>query len=705
MYNSFDNCKNEIKENMNKNSFSCGMSLDELKVSLNQVKEKYKNESISKIKAELIAFILGNAGIDICDGDIFAFRINHGDFMIDFLNANKSNPECAKITESIKNYNETKTFYADMDFGHIAPDWQYVLDKGISGIIGDLEEESKKHTEKGKNAYYNDRIYVYNAIKKFFLRYSELALETGGKKGQFIADNLRFLAENPPATLAQAMQLMLMIYIIQTKLDTVIVRSLGGLDRMFYPFYKSDLESGRYKREELEEILKYFYFDISCMKVTANMPFYICGVDENGNDTSNEFTFILLDVYRQLDIYDPKIHIMYHENINRDIVNIVLEMIREGKNSFVFMNTKLASDALEAIGVSSDDAKRVIVYGCYEPAAEGTEIAATCGGMVNLVKAVENVLYSGKNFDMFEAFYDAVVNEIISYTKLCMDTIAAYEPNYKNVCPSLIMSPTFKDSRENGIDVYEGGARYNNTSIVGVGLATLVDSLVVIKRVVFEGKLKTLDELKEILLSNWEKDEKLRLTVKNRYAKFGNNNKEADSLATDIYEQFANVINGKKNGRGGVFRCGMFSVDWRYFMGRKTGATPDGRKSGEPLAKNLAASLGQDKKGVTSYLNSLLKLDGKKCPDGYVADVVLHSSAVQGEDGMAAFKGLLDTFMKNGGFSVHFNVLNKETLINAQKEPDKYRNLQIRLCGWNVLFVDLNKEQQDEFIKQSEATF
>ena len=136
-------------------------------------------------------------------------------------------------------------------------------------------------------------------------------------------------------------------------------------------------------------------------------------------------------------------------------------------------------------------------------------------------------------------------------------------------------------------------------------------------------------------------------------------------------------------------------------MGDKTSATPDGRFCGEPLSKNLAASIGQDKNGVTAYLQSVLKLCGEKCPDGYVADVVLHSSAVKDEEGMTAFDGLLDTFMKKGGFSVHFNVLSPEMLLNAQKEPEKYKNLQIRLCGWNVRFVDLDKAQQDEFIKQS----
>jgi formate C-acetyltransferase len=432
------------------------------------------------------------------------------------------------------------------------------------------------------------------------------------------------------------------------------------------------------------------------------MPLYVSGTDDDGNDVTNELTFKLLANYRELDIYDPKFHIMYHEKIDKRVVDTVLSMIREGKNSFVFMNTELISKSLEKSGVSQSDAKKVIVYGCYEAAAEGTEVPCTCGGMVNLVKAIEIAIKEEKDFDSFNDFYEVVLQHLENFTKACMDKIAFFEPHYEQICPSMFMSPTYKSSRESGIDLYAGGAKYNNTSIVGVGLATLVDSRVAVKKVVFEEKIKSLEELRNILDSDWEGNEKLRLLIKKKYSKFGNNADEADEFAVDIYNRFSSIINGRKNGRGGVFRCGMFSVDERLMMGEKTTATPDGRFCGESLSKNLTASLGQDKNGVTAYLNSVLKLDAEKCPDGYVADVVLHCSAVKGEDGHKAFKGLLTTFMQKGGFSVHFNILSPEMLYNAQKEPEKYRNLQIRLCGWNVRFIDLDKAQQDEFILQSE---
>ena len=713
MWKTFENCREKIAADYKKVGFVGGMPSEELKLKVNKILEENEKVSVSKAKSEAMTFILDNAGVSVPDCGIFAYKFDHNNVLHDYLQEKRH--LCDDIRATVLPYESTNTMKPDMDFGHVAPDWNYLIERGFAGVVSDLKENKIKFSEKEKAAYFDERIAAYSAVCRLMERFAKAADSLNTEKGRFMAENFRQLAVSAPKTLSQGFQLILTFYQLQMQLDTVILRSLGGIDRMLYPLYKADLESGRYTKEQLAEIIKYFLFEISCMEVIANLPFYICGMDEKGNDATNELTYLLLHTYRELDIYDPKIHVMYHKNIDSKIVDLVLEMIREGKNSFVFMNTEKATEALQKIGISEEDSKKVIVYGCYETAAEGTEIPCTCAGMINLAKAVELAVHNGRDaktgkqvslktgesFDSFDEFFAAVLSHIESYTLLCMDTISAYEPNYKNINPSLLMSPTYKSSRESGVDVYEGGAKYNNTSIVGAGLATLTDSLVAIKNMVFDEKLVSFDEFKNILLSNWEKNLKLRLKAQNRYAKFGNNSAEADELAAIVYNRFADTINGRKNGRGGVFKCGMFSVDWRYWMGETTAATPDGRLSGEPLSKNLAATVGKDKNGVTAYLNTLLKLDSSKCSDGYVADVVLHQSAVKGEDGMAAFRALLVTFMEKGGFSVHFNVLSPSALINAQKEPEKYRNLQIRLCGWNVRFVDLEKHQQDEFIKQS----
>ena len=283
-----------------------------------------------------------------------------------------------------------------------------------------------------------------------------------------------------------------------------------------------------------------------------------------------------------------------------------------------------------------------------------------------------------------------------------MDALTCYEEHYDLICPFPILSGAFENCVRNGIDVYNRGAKYNNTSINCFGMATLVDSLVIIKNLVFEEKKFSFLEFVNILKNNWEGNEKLRLYCKNNYSKYANDIDEADTLAVEIFNDVADFINGKPNGRGGVFKHSQISIDWTTWMGARVGATPDGRFSKEPVSKNLCANVGQDTNGITAFINSVLKFDASKCPNGYVLDAVLHPSATSGEDGLEAFYGLLRTYMDNGGMAIHFNVIDANVLRKAQLNPEEYKNLQIRLCGWNVRFVDLDKRTQDEFITKAD---
>lgn len=708
MWNTFTDVKEQLKERYKEHGWSAGLEPEWLRREVESINQVYYEKDPGEAKARGIAYVLQNAQIHVDPDSFFADQINHENITLRaFWDQMKRIQKEHTVWEEIVSY-------PGIDFGHIAPDWTFLMKEGIPGVLRRLKEQRKVHQNvPEKMAYYDHCILVYEAIIVLFERFYKLAKSCHTKKSDFVADNFAVLADSAPETLAQAMQLTLIYYQIQTQLDGVSVRSLGGLDRLYAPFYRNDLAGGRFTEEQLRELTADFLWKINAMEVTANLPFYIGGRDDRGMDATNEYTKVLLEEYRKLDIYDPKIHVMYHKNMDRKTVGLILEMIREGKNSFVFVNVDVAAKALENLGIAKEDAKKVIVYGCYETAAEGTEVPATCGGRINMAKAVELAinngadsekgvcgLQTGEDFACFEAFADAVKKQLVYMTQHCMDMITEYEKHYKWL-PAPVISATFQSSVERGLDLYSGGAKYNNTSIVGAGLATLTDSLLAVKKLVFEEKKLTFSQLRQVLQSDWKDQEKLRrycLTVPQKY---GNNIPQADAVAVDVSTAFWNCINGRPNGRGGVFRAGMFSVDWRYFMGKATAATPDGRKKGEPLSKNTAAVIGQDKKGVTALLQSMLKLDSVQLPDGYVADAVLHASAVKGEDGMNAFRGLLEAFMNQNGFAIHFNVLDHQVLLRAQEEPDKYRNLQIRLCGWNVHFVNLSKEEQDEFIKQS----
>ncbi len=216
---------------------------------------------------------------------------------------------------------------------------------------------------------------------------------------------------------------------------------------------------------------------------------------------------------------------------------------------------------------------------------------------------------------------------------------------------------------------------------------------------------KTLKQLKNILKSNWELDPKLRLKIKNKLPKFGNDNDEVDKFSVEALELLSTRINSAKNVKGGVFRLGAFSVQDRIYHGKVTTATPDGRLDGEPLAKNLYPTLGSDKNGIPAVINSVSKYKSTHSPNGSVLDLVLHRSSVSGKVGETLLENIIITYFNMGGFAVHMSVLDPTTLKKATISPEKYPNLQVRLCGWNVLFNTLTKAEQDEFIFNAENNY
>lgn len=659
---------------------------------------------IMEEKAAMIALLLENMPLSVAPDEVFASKVTHYDIMGDHRKELRRhylrdcNPHMADLGNLL---NHTGTANPGVDSGHIGPDWDVLMQLGVPGVLEKLRHYRSLNPQKAD--YYDPCITVFEAICGCFVRWAEEAKAVGNS---FVAENFAALAVGAPQNLAQAMQLTLAFYRLQMDLDATIVRSLGGLDHLYQPFYDGTCEA------QQRRLVRAFLQALNDQHAAANLPFYICDTDGN----SWPMTWMLLEEYRSLGLYDPKIHVMYNDKLDKRLVRFVLDSIREGKSSYVFIATDTSRKALEHIGVAAEDAKRLTVYGCYELAAEGAEIPCTCGSYLNMSKAVELALGGGydlrtgaqlgvvttEEVETFDAFVAAVEQQLTHVIQSTKTVLRCHDGLMHVICPSLFMSPTYESSIVNGVEMYQrGGAKYNNTSIVGVGIATLVDSLLAVKRVVFDRKLVTLRQLKEILKNNWEGQERLRLICKNTGSKYGNNDAEADTLAKRLVDLAAEQINGVPNGRGGVFRWGQFSVNTRTTFGKQCAATPDGRKAGEDLSKNAVASIGQDKGGVTALLASVLKLDAARIPDGCVADVVLHSSAVKGEEGMAAFEALLTTFVSRGGGSIHFNVLSPEVLLKAQAEPEKYSNLQIRLCGWNVRFVNLSKKEQDEFILQA----
>ena len=482
-----------------------------------------------------------------------------------------------------------------------------------------------------------------------------------------------------------------------------------------YPFYKKDIESGRYRDEQIREFMRYFLFKMWAAHIPFDLPFTIGGEAPDGrSEVTNEISHMIVEIYDELEIHSPKIHVRISDKTPDDFIKKVLDCIRRGHSSFLMMNDKVAAAGLMRAGIEERDARNYVPVGCYENAAWGVEMPCTGNSAIAMPKAIEYVITGGRDlssgrlmtFDTglvqsFEQFKDAIKAQIKAMRDKSVNFINTIESHYPEINADLFVSGLCEYAVKAGKDVFEGSAKYNNSSVNYMGIATLVDSVAAVKKAVYDEKKVTLAELFDILRGNWEGHEDLLSFVRNLPEKYGNNECLTDSLMKEFTDYIGEITNNKPNGRGGVYKAGCYSIDRCFTYGKGIMATPDGRKAGEPFSKNLCPVIGMDKKGITAVLTSVAKIDHAAFASGTVLDYVLHPSAVSGEDGLCAMLGIVKTYFSMGGLALHGNVFDAKILKAAQRNPEKYKNLQVRVCGWNVFFVNLSKEEQDAFIIQS----
>lgn len=596
------------------------------------------------------------------------------------------------------------------DIGHTAPDFKNVFELGLSGILARLEKHAEGAHTDSERRYYEAGIRVWRAA----ISYVERAAETACNAEQ--AEALRALAKRPPQTLFEAIQLSFVYYVIQHRFDGSNVRTLGRLDALYEPFRAADVAAGRLDEKGVRELVEQMCNELNAWKIGSNIPFAIGGVKADGTTAVNEMSYIIMETYARLALPDVKLHFLYTDDMPKDLVKIALNAVRTGANSICFMGDKTVTESLIKLGEDAADAREYAVVGCYECGGRG-EITCSCNAKVNIPKAIELALNKGRDMASGILLGVEFSNELATYSdfyaeflrqleKLCHSAMAltdAYERQYKKTHSAPILSATYDACVEKGADIYcDGGAKYCNSSLNAFGMATAVDSLYAIKKLVYEEKELTLSELAEIMKNNWADNEKLRLHVVNRFSKYGMGCAEIDKTAADIVERLSKLVNGRPNVKGGIYRLGTFSINWRWDFGANTAATPDGRRYGEPVSQNSTASIGADKEGATAHIMSVTEQDFSLTPNGSTLDIDLHASAVSGEDGLDAMYATLVTFMERGGFAAHYNVLDANTLRAAMSKPEDYPNLQVRLCGWNVLFSNLSPKEQEEFVRRAE---
>nr|MBQ4318692.1 hypothetical protein [Clostridia bacterium] len=672
-------------------------------------------------KAKAFEYILKNTRISCDSRDRFP-SINMIDRPINATLIPKWNREV--FGEIIPEVSKKRSFYESNgistmwpDYDHSVPDWDRLFDLGFPGILDASEKArlSKENLTEEQTAFYDGIKITYDAIIMLLGRLEKQAENDSSPR---MAKALKNLQTKAPSTFYEALLLDYIYFMLSEHIEGLQVRSLSNFDRVFYKFYKSDIENGT-SEETIREDLAYFLLQFTAIRNYWNQPVYLGGCKEDESTQINELSYIFLDVYHEMGIYNPKIQIKVADSTPRDFLLKALDMIRKGSSCIVFVGDATIRKALENVGNTKDEARLCDVKGCYEYSIIGS--MGTGMNYVNLLKPLEYAMHNGHDgvngvlagleckqadeYASFEEFFEEYKKQLGNIIDTVIETVNIYEDYLDYINPMSMLSATFPTCIASGIDALGGGAASNGSGLMFGFMADAADSLTNIKKYVFDKKELTLSELRDVLDSNYEGNEKLRRKFLADRDKYGNNKDLPDGIAKEIAEFVCSIACGRPNAkrRGGKWNLGFHVARMSYNLKDITASSPNGRLKGEELSKNMSASMGMNREGATAAILSITKIDATKFTSDSCLDLGLLPSAVKGDDGLDAMYALLMTFIKRGGHAMHINVFDADTLRKAQKEPEKYQDLQIRVCGWNVLFNDINKEEQDGFIRQAES--
>ena len=700
-----------------------GMDADEICAEILRRDAEIAAEPHSIRKAHAFAFVLEKTRLDVNAHDYFP-AINCIDrplrkTLVNRWNAEVFNDTIPEINAEMNRLRACGAATIWADFDHSVPYWDRLFALGFPGILAEAEQARRAHEplSSAQRAYFDAIRITYEAILAFIRRLRARAEATPSEKGETMRRALVSLEQGAPQSLYEGLLMIYLYFICSEHIEPLQVRSLSNLDRMLYPLYRRDLETGACAEEDERAFIAYFLLQFTAIGNYWGQPVYLAGTQADGSSEVNELTYLILDVYDRMGIYNPKIHIKLAPNTPEAFVKKALDMIRRGHNSIVFVCERTMIKALTDRGVPYDEARLCDVKGCYEYLQRGA--LDTCTNYVSMIKPLEFALHNGcdgvtgeqigpqtgTEFPDFAAFYAAYKAQLRWLIGETLRIVNAFEPYLVQINPQPLLDATFPASLAQAKDVYEGGTACNVTSMSLGYVANVADSLTAIKKYVYDRRELTLDQLRDALDHNWQGYEKLRLRILADRDKYGNNHDLPDSFAKEVAEYAASLVNGQKNtpARGGFWWAGLHMARQSYDQGANTLATPDGRLTGTELSKNGSASMGQNREGATAAILSLTKLDATLFPADAVLDAAMLLASVRGEDGLEAMYGLLKTFEARGGHGIHFNVFNAEKLREAQKHPEQFADLQIRVCGWNVLFNSINKEEQDGFIRQAES--
>jgi len=639
--------------------------------------------------------------------------------------------------------------------GHQIPNFEKILKVGLEGIINEIEESENNWKERLEK-FVNNNLSSSNAYSKksilekmefleamkialdscidFAKRFSELAKSLAReeeKKGNInrkeellkLAEVCRNVPLKPASNFYEACQSFWFIYTVMHIEQSVnpYAFSVGRLDQFLYPYYKHDIENGLINYDEAFEILGCLWTKFMVCKPAwaVSQNILLGGQDKEGKDATNELTYLCLDITQFLKIPQPSVAFRYHKNISDRTMNKILDLMQERLGMPSIHNDESFIKSLISENISLKDAREYVIAGCQEPSIPGKENGRTTGGKFNLLKCFELALNDGcsmisgkkmgektgnvEKFSEFEEFYNAFLKQVKYAVSLMVSAHNKSDKLISELRPVPFLSLFFDNCIKEGEDVRRGGAVYNFTGVLAHGLGSTADSIAAVKKAVFEDKVLSLKELVEILKNNYEGNEDIRVYLKNRIPKYGNDEEYVDSILKRVAIDFINIVSKNSNAVGGKYRVGFNSPSTHVRYGLNTAATPDGRKKGETLSYGTGPMQGVNRKGYTATIRSVSCFPHWKATLGTDVSMSLNKSLFLTDKGKDIIKSLIKTHFEMGGHHIMFNVLDSKVLRDAQKNPEKHKDIIVRVHGYSSYFVGLCKDIQEDIISRVES--
>jgi formate C-acetyltransferase len=622
--------------------------------------------------------------------------------------------------------------------GHICPDCAAWLVRGPALLQQEAETALTRAT--GERAgFYRAVALVMGGTRHFMVRYAELAEtlaaspEPAGNREQLreSARVCRALAERPPKGFREALQSLWFLFVILHMESNASSFSPGRMDAYLYPYYKKNIDAGILTRQEALELIECLWIkfnEIVYMRNRNSARYFagfpigfnivIGGQDAEGRDFVNELSFLLLKAQEHLGLPQPNLSVRLHKNTSDDLLHQAIRVVACGSGMPQFFNDEAVIPALENLGIDRQDAKNYAVVGCVELTTQGNNLGWSDAAMFNLNKVLELTLTGGKDlvtgeqiaenrgdlttYQTFEKLEQAFVAHLDHYIEKMVVCCEEVEKAHMDLLPTPFLSSIINDCLVKGLDVTRGGARYNLSGIQMIQIANLADSLAAVKLLVFDEERIGKAELLAALDGNFQEQEALRQTLIHRAPKYGNDVDWVDELGARWARYFRKKLESYTNYRGGPYHTGMYTVSAHVPMGEMVGASPDGRFSGMPLADGgMSPMYGRDLVGPTAVLKSVSKLDKLLSSNGGLLNMKFLPEFFTSPGSIDKFSLFLRGFLDLEVPHIQFNVVRRKDLLDAQKNPEQYRSLTVRVAGYTAYFTELAGKLQDEIIART----